>query len=46
LKSQNAHFIAKKIYPRLASVFAYYNVAPTYDEFVKIVEDALHAQKT
>jgi activator of 2-hydroxyglutaryl-CoA dehydratase/predicted nucleotide-binding protein (sugar kinase/HSP70/actin superfamily) len=45
LKSQNAHFIAKKIYPRLASVFAYYNVAPTYDEFIKIVEDALHAQK-
>lgn len=46
LKSQDAKFIAKKIYPRLASVFEFYKVKPSYEEFVGIVSEALVAQRT
>ena len=46
LKSQDADFIAKKIYPRLTSVFEYYKVTPSYEAFVEIVKEALIAQKT
>ncbi len=46
LNVQNADRIAKKIYPRLQSVFDHYNVKVNYEEFCAIVDDALRAQRT
>ena len=45
LKNQNPYFIAKKIYPRLRYVFDYYQKDVSFEQFVKIVENALKAQK-
>ncbi len=46
LKILNAEQIAKKIYPRLRSVFEHYNVTIDYEAFCSIVDQALKAQKS
>jgi len=44
LKVDSAERIAQKIYPRLQTLFAYYDVEVGYDSFCKIVEEALQKQ--
>jgi len=45
LKSQDPHFIAKKIYPRLQPVFQHYHKEVSFEAFETIVSEALSAQQ-